>query len=634
MSDIRKLTAAAIVGTMLLGWPAAMHAQGAQSATRAPATSVPLVRGGVEGVVANEKGQPLAGAIVSATGEIAAFAVTDDDGRFELRDLPAGAYVLRARLSGFTSQSQPVTVHDNARTRSAINLRPAPILAAGFAADTSQADADPAAAAQPEASTNPTDDGELAWRLRHARRGVLKDADYTEAFVDPEDGSKILMPLDAASRAAETSLRLASDFITDTPFSGQVNLLTAGSFESPRDLLNASGLSQGVAYLSLSAPAGSHGDWTVRGAFTQADISAWILSGSYQTNETADRARRFGVSYSTQRYDGGNPLALRELTDGSRNVGEIYGFETFSAGDGLIVDGGARYAQYDYLDGRNLLSPRVQVTVIPSAGFRFYGSVSSRALAPGAEEFLPPSENGIWLPPQRTFSSIEPGRPLTAEHTLTAQVGVQKSIGPRTRIGLRTFHQRTDDQLMTLFGADMPDQPSAKVGHYFVGSAGDAKATGGAASIETEMGERISGSVEYSLASARLRLLDDLRYIVFMGPTTGRPYAERIHDVSATVRAVVPETSTSVLVMYRVGNSFAQGTQGLEGTSARRALDSRFDVQVRQSLPFMDFGTSRWEMLVAVRNFFRETDIDQSIYDELLVVRPPKRVVGGLTMMF
>ena len=48
----------------------------------------------------------------------------------------------------------------------------------------------------------------------------------------------------------------------------------------------------------------------------------------------------------------------------------------------------------------------------------------------------------------------------------------------------------------------------------------------------------------------------------------------------------------------------------------------------------MDFSSAKWEMLVAVRNFFRETAGDQSIYDELLVVRPPKRIVGGLTLKF
>jgi hypothetical protein len=48
----------------------------------------------------------------------------------------------------------------------------------------------------------------------------------------------------------------------------------------------------------------------------------------------------------------------------------------------------------------------------------------------------------------------------------------------------------------------------------------------------------------------------------------------------------------------------------------------------------MDFTNAKWEMLVAVRNFFHETSADQSVYDELLVVRPPKRIVGGLTMHF
>ena len=38
----------------------------------------------------------------------------------------------------------------------------------------------------------------------------------------------------------------------------------------------------------------------------------------------------------------------------------------------------------------------------------------------------------------------------------------------------------------------------------------------------------------------------------------------------------------------------------------RSGLDSRFDVQVRQSLPFLNFTQRRWEMLVAVRNFFRD----------------------------
>ena len=67
----------------------------------------------------------------------------------------------------------------------------------------------------------------------------------------------------------------------------------------------------------------------------------------------------------------------------------------------------------------------------------------------------------------------------------------------------------------------------------------------------------------------------------------------------------MPETATRVLVLYRVGNGFAQ--PGAGGRVEPAGLDGRFDVQVRQSLPFMDFSNAKWEMLLAVRNFFRET---------------------------
>ena len=56
--------------------------------------------------------------------------------------------------------------------------------------------------------------------------------------------------------------------------------------------------------------------------------------------------------------------------------------------------------------------------------------------------------------------------------------------------------------------------------------------------------------------------------------------------------------------------------------------------KIHGSLPFMDFGTAKWEMLLAVRSLFRESAADSSIYDELLVVHPPKRIVGGLTLRF
>jgi hypothetical protein len=148
-----------------------------------------------------------------------------------------------------------------------------------------------------------------------------------------------------------------------------------------------------------------------------------------------------------------------------------------------------------------------------------------------------------------------------------------------------------------------------------------------AAGIRTVAG-RVRGSVDYSMTRAQWKSADDLNYWLLRMPgTPGRP--DRLQSLSTSIQTEVPETSTRVVVLYRISNAIAR-----QGVQNDRTIDSRFDVEVHQSLPFLDFSTARWEMLIGVRNFFRETAADQSVFDELLVVRPPKRLVGGLTMRF
>ena len=271
------------------------------------------------------------------------------------------------------------------------------------------------------------------------------------------------------------------------------------------------------------------------------------------------------------------------------------------------------------------------MTTTPAEHLRVSAQLSRRALAPGAEEFLPPSDSGVWLPPQRTFSSIAPDRSFEAEHATHAAVEVERDVASST-ISLGFFHQSVDDQLVTLFGAELPDRPSANLGHYVVGNAGAVDAMGCSAALRTTLINRIHGSVAYTMTRAQLMPSDDLRYLILLAPSAGRRDADRIHDVSTSIETSVPETATRVMVVYRISNAFARPAGS--DSSDRSGLDSRFDVQVRQSLPFMNFSNARWEMLLAVRNFFRETTDQQSVYDELLVVRPPKRIVGGVTMRF
>jgi len=600
-----------------------------------------LASGTIRGQVQDEAGLPVAGVLVSALGSATAVDVTDRTGRFELRSLPPGPYLVRARLSGFIApRGQVVQVLPSGNAVSPIALRHVssssivspPLVPAGVGPIAS-----PEAPAQPEAAPATAADGheggidgdELAWRLRHARRSILNDVDQALVAAAASSGPSGFGPTHGFGRAMESSARVATNFFVGTPFSGQLNLLTTSSFDAVQDMFAPRAFAgRSVANFIVGAPAGVNADWTVRGAVTQGDLSSWVVSGDYVTRAAAARHRYdLGLAYSTQRYDGGNIAALRNVTDGSRNVGTLHGFDTFTVSRAVIVTYGADYARYDYLSGSSLLSPRVAATITPADHLRISARLSRRAAAPGAEEFVPP-DTGIWLPPQRTFSSLDGQSPLIAERTTQVDAGVERDLGPAT-ISVRAFRQHVDDQLVTLFGVDQPGQPSAVLGHYFVANSGGVDATGYSAGIKAVIASRVHGSVEYSFARANWKPADNLTYLLLVAPSATRRSDERVHDIATSVEADVPETSTRVMVLYRVSNAFAG-----RSFADPSGVDGRFDVQVRQSLPFLDFSSAKWEMLVTVRNFFRDATSDQSLYDELLVVHPPKRVVGGLTLRF
>ena len=634
MRQTSSLIAAAAGVLLTLCVPSSAGAQSSPSPVVTGAL-VSLAPGAIHGTVQDEVGAPISGAIVSALGASSSFAVTDRAGRFEIRSLPPGPYLVRAHLTGFVApRAQIVRVQPSARASSSIALRRVtaattaatapPLVAAGVGA-VAAPDTGKPESGDGTTTVSAPDPGEVAWRLSHTRRSILKDVD--QAIIATNTSGSFTAP-HTFEHAVESSARLASNFFTDTPFSGQVNILTTSSFDAPQDLFAARAfLARSVANMVVGAPAGD-ADWTIRGAVTQGDISSWVLSGDYLSHATERHRYDIGMSYSTQRYDGGNFAALKNVTDGSRNVGTMHAFDTYAVTPRLLVSYGARYARYDYLDSSSLFSPRAGVTVLPAEHLRLSASVSQRALAPGAEEFVQP-EQGPWLPPQRTFSSLDDRAPLVAEKTTQVEGAIERDIASSATISARVFRQSAADQLVTLFGVNQPGLPSATLGHYFVANTAPVDATGYTTGLRAVFASRVRGSVEYTFARATWGQAGNLGYLMLVSPSTVRLGNENIHDVSASVEADVPETSTRVLVLYRVSNGFAR-----RDLAAQPGVDGRFDVQVRQSLPFLDFSSARWEMLVTVRNFFHDASSDQSIYDELLVVRPPKRVIGGLTLRF
>jgi carboxypeptidase family protein/TonB-dependent receptor-like protein len=605
--------------------------------------TVRVLRGSISGSVSDEHGGPVAGAKVSAFGQTMAVAVTDVSGNFSIDSLPYGDYVIQAHLTGFAgSRRESVRVGASlavqphlqirrldtvAATTGVMPVSARPIMAAGVPLPSVTLSDQPEGK---DADASDRDDdhphSETAWRLRHIRRSVLKDTNSVVTLADndapPEisSGSIFNRAVDAAS--------LAATFFSELPFSGEVNLLTTGAL-GPGGLFGGDALPRGVAYLAIGAPMPG-GDWSVRAAMSQGDLSSWIVAGAFQARKSSPHVYEFGYSYATQEYLGGNPAALAGVKDGSRNVGELYAYDQWWLSPRLAVEYGGRFARYDYLPDRSLLSPRVGLSIEPVKNTHITATVAQRMVAPGAEEFLATETPGPWLPPERTFAPLgsPADRAFQVERARYVDMMVSHEFDDHYVLGLRRFYQDVDDQLVTLFGLNLPDGPRSE-GHYYVASAGAVEADGWAVRVSSPEGKRVRGTVDYSVTRARWQGSPDVDEISPFAPAAVRPEFERLHDVTTSFETNIPETATRVFVLYRINTGYTRSDTEL----TKPGLDARFDVQVNQALPF-GIGGTKWEVLVGVRNLFRDPNEPGSIYDELLVVRPPKRLVGGFLVRF
>ena len=436
-------------------------------------------------------------------------------------------------------------------------------------------------------------------------------------------------PLFGLGRAVGESARLASSILADLPLDGQFNLITTTSFDRPQDLFSPdAALPRSVAFVSLSSPM-ANGEWRMRGAITQGDLSSWTVAGSYARSLQAAHAYQAGFSYGMQRYAGGNAEALSAMRDGSRTVGVLYGYDTWTVVPAVRLEFGGRYANYGYLADQGLLSPRAGIEVKPLGGddpLKLRASVSHRESAPGAEEFIPPAV-GVWLPPERTFSPVSRRGEFRPERVDHVEVAAERQMAGDIVLGVRAFRQHGEDQIVTLFGVTAVDE-AIGTGHYRVGSAGDFDATGWGVSVSRTVAEGTRASFDYSRAGAEWNgRSPDFWALAHVASQVLRR-SDIVHDLTATVESVVPATSTRVFVLYKLNT--AVSAPGIEQASAGGV---RFDVQINQALPF-SVARSRWEVLVAVKKMFHDEFDSGSLYDELLVVKAPTRVLGGVTVKF
>jgi hypothetical protein len=584
-----------------------------------------LNTGQIVGQVRDDAGQPIEGVVVSALGSANAFGVSDKLGQFSLRQLPPGPYLVRAHRDGYlTVRGTIIEVRPSSRTPSSLTMHREGAASAPRLAEAGVGATAIGAVPVTEAEAGDRDESPLAWHLRRLKRSVLRDTETMAAL--PEDDFSFTDPFEFLGRAVEQSARAAGALFADIHLDGQVDLLTTGAFDNPADLLQLD-RTRSVAFFSVGSNVGEHGAWAVRAAMNQSDLDSWMVAGSYAARAGVPHRYQAGASFSFQGYQSQNAATLTAMPDSRRTVGSAFAFDEWTLSPRISLGYGGNFAYYDYLVEPSLFSPRLTVAFMAAPAWRLRGLATRQLSAPGAQEFLPPTR-ASWLPPQRTFSPLSRDgfRTQSLDHY---EVGVDHLMHGAT-VGVRAFRQRVDDQIVALFGMRRPDSSAAALGHYYVGTMGDAAIDGVGVSVSHALSPNVRGSVEYALATAQWvdgpPVADGTLLARFTPTLPGGAERQRIHDVMTSLEAEVPQTATRVVVFYRVNSQFVNADEG--------GLDGRFELQVNQSLPFMSFMRSQWEMLVAVRNMFHEMVPGASIYDEILVVRPPKRIVGGLTVRF
>jgi hypothetical protein len=610
---------------LLVAAALAVTPAGAQTrveSNRPIAVQAALGDGRISGVVLDEVGTAVGGVSIFASGATLAVARSDSRGRFQLV-LPVGNYLLRASRDGFASTyREPIRVEPNRHLQRRIRL----IRATDMGTTPVAAQPPDQPAVQPPQAP-PADElhghGEMAWRLRHLKRSILRDV-APAVLVEPETTTSAPRITFASwvDHAITQTARSANAFFTDTDFTGHINLLATSAIPglssgAPADL------SRGIASVFIAGPVGQVADWSIRGAMAAGDASSWTLLGEYETRPDQRHAFRFAVSYSTQGFTPAGELS-RPLAPDSRSAGGFAASDRWQLRPSVVLDYGVRFDHYDYLSEPSLVGPHAAFGIELMPGTSVRASSSQRMSAPGADEFLPPTDAGPWLPPMRTFQSFVPDAPLRPERIRRHAVGMNQQIGDGAgRLTLEWFNENTRDQMVTMFGID--DETEAAP--YYVATLGQVEVTGWRVGIEGALASNVNGRVDYTEGKARWSGTRAATQLRRFNPSVARHGRENVSDLRGRLNVAVPATATHVVVRYQL-------TRLAPVVARTRMLtDDGFALEVRQRLPYEPLTTGLVHLVFTASTLLQQHD-GASLYDEVLTTDAPARLTAGIQVGF
>ena len=554
----------------------------------------------------NGRGIPLPGAVVSVFGQGIGSGITtltDSTGRFFLPSLPAGSYTLRALREGHRpAPARRILVLPNQDATFTLNLTPVGEPAAEETeVQRKEREKDQAAAER-----------ELRWLLRHKRRSVLEAQDQGPSKGDAE-GTPAANPAGTATASARAATSSGPHLSWLPELDGSVELLAhpsaMGMSGGPDEVLDDEPSSYSV--LRLQGRIADSGRWTLSGAVAERDTTAWRMAGEFVFEPGSGHEILAATGYGS-RYVRADSLQTYVARPYDRSVGAVHIQDRWELDEHLATTVGGRFSYTGYLAQAHHLDPHAGIELRRDDHTKVRGLIETRTVVPGGDVL---TLTRLATAPAPVFSMPEEG--IRAERIARYEVGVDQEFGNAT-VGAYTFFEGVRDQVINSF-ADDGDGRS-----LHVSNGGGARARGMALSVSRRFGHAFNGSMTYTYG------LRHLNTVVPDHPSLAFREGD-FHDLTARVETFIEGTDTRLSAFYRLNRLSPDPARRTEAEPVR---NMRYEVQVSQGLPFLGSLTrADWDVLVAVRNLFYETT-EGAVLDEIAVTRPPRRVLGGISVRF
>ncbi len=540
--------------------------------------------GALMGWVEDNQGEPVAGAVISlfgkGVGRSGLVTLSDDAGRFFVPSLPAGSYTLRALGRGHQpAPARQVTVLPNQSSVFSVSLKPL----------TNLSDKEIEARAR-----------ELKWLLRNKSRSVLEERTPVQA---------------ATSTSTPGKTTLLDQLAPWVNLGGTVEVMAnPAAFGVGSDALTESARSS-LSVIRLGGRLADSGRWSLGGLVAESgngtfsESTAWRMAAEFSVRPGGGHEIRAGAGYGSPLI---RPLALanRTLRTDTHGVGAISLQDRWEVGP-LTSTIGARYSYVGYLSSANHVAPSVAMELRAEDGSRMRGSIAARTLVPGGDLL---ALSTLSTGPAVALALMDHG--LRPEQIVHYELAVDQPVGAGS-VSAHAFYERADNQLLNVF-----EGASARSLRISNGPRMEARGLGVTAA--RCFGTIAKGSVSYTYGRGwRDGAIAGNDSSVLLSFREGD-----FHDVVARLETVIERSDTRVSAFYRIN------TLRPDAVALPTVTNSRFDLQLRQGLPFLGQLTrADWELLLAYRNLLYEVG-EGATLDELTVVKPPKRVLGGLSVRF